>query len=247
MDIFEFTDRLCHKLDDMGISSKDCEEYIEAIKMTLSEEHIASATDADIEKAVNTCVTLYRKKHPEYTETTEEDRSDTLTFDLSNENCDESESFSPMDTIDFPEYEEAKPGARGIFMTVLITVLTSPLWAVAAILFILPFIVLFAIEMALTAVFIGLLSGGCAAGTAASLTGIVYGVAQMFSAPSIGLYEIGFGIILVGITLMFSVLAYNGAVRLMPFVFRKTGKLMGMLFSKIKPFLKGYARRCQGL
>ncbi len=254
VNIFEFTDRLCRALEARGISPKDCEEYIEKIEKSLSEDDVRAATDADIEEAADVCVDFLKKRNastvslsPSMVEATQtvpaQVRSDEVEPNIT------SDVFYNTHTHEVikPTKENKKIGGKGIFMIVLITIISSPLWIVAAALFIAPFIVMFAAETAVTAVFISLLAGGSAAGTAASLTGIVYGIVKMFTVPSVGLYEIGFGIILVGITLIFGILSYNGAVRLMPFVFKKTGRLLGLAFSKVKPFIIGYARRCANL
>ena len=271
MKIFEFTDRLCRAIEARGISPKDCEDYIKRIEMSLSDHDVEKATDSDIEEAADVCVEfLLKKSHTDTAEVTRPAADDQIEPDdfadvkETDDPLEKTQTYSvpvphsrkiveePVIVEETPEPApderiEEKISGAGVFRVILITFLASPLWAVAAAVFFAPFIALFAAEIAITVAFIALLAGGSAAGTATSLTGIVYGVVQMFSVPSVGLYEIGFGIILVGITFIFGILSYNGAVRLMPFVFRKTGHLLKLVFSKVKPLLNAYARRCAGL
>jgi len=143
--------------------------------------------------------------------------------------------------------EETKATPRGTAMFILITVLTSPLWLVAAALFALPFIAMFISEFAITAALVCALAGFAALGAAASLTGIIYGIVKVFSEAAVGIYEIGFGVIIAGVTMICCILIYNGAVRFMPWLIKKTKKFFKFLCSKIKPLLKAYKRRCENL
>ncbi|MBQ7171954.1 MAG: hypothetical protein IJR89_06740 [Clostridia bacterium] len=80
------------------------------------------------------------------------------------------------------------------------------------------------------------------AGTALALVGVIYGAIQFFSgAAPAGLYEIGTGLMLAGGTMLAGILLYNAAVRLAPFLIRKTAQLIAFtaralkkLFVKIK-------------
>ena len=63
-----------------------------------------------------------------------------------------------------------------------------------------------------------------AAGSALSLIGIIYGVSQRFITQPVGLFELGLGIVLAGVTMLFGILIYNFASRVMPFVMKKAFK-----------------------
>lgn len=71
-----------------------------------------------------------------------------------------------------------------------------------------------------------------AAGSALSLIGIIYGVSQLFITQPVGLFELGLGIVLAGITMLFGILIYNFASRVMPFVTKKAmlGVRMGVRY-----------------
>ncbi len=139
------------------------------------------------------------------------------------------------------------PARKRTSMFILITAVSSPLWLLAALILFVPFALLFAVESAIVATLVCLLAAFAALGTAASLTGIVYGIIQTFSVPSVGLYEIGFGIIVGGVTLILGILIYNAAVRFMPWLFKKTGALLKFILFKLKPLLIKYKRRCESL
>lgn len=142
-------------------------------------------------------------------------------------------------------YDKPAKGNKAKFIG--ITILASPLWIVAFAVFFAPFIIMFASEFTLTAAMICLLAGFTAFGTAASLTGIVYGIVKIFSTPAVGLYEIGFGIIIGGVAMICGILIYNGVVRFMPWLIKKSARLFKFTFSKIKPLLTEYKRRCETL
>ncbi len=71
-----------------------------------------------------------------------------------------------------------------------------------------------------------------AAGSALSLIGIIYGVSQLFITQPVGLFELGLGIVLAGVTMLFGILIYNFASRVMPFVTKKAmlGVRMGIRY-----------------
>ncbi|MBQ4297042.1 MAG: hypothetical protein II771_02010 [Clostridia bacterium] len=78
------------------------------------------------------------------------------------------------------------------------------------------------------------------AGTALALVGIIYGAIQLFSGSGpAGLYEIGEGLMIAGGTMLAGILLYNAAVRLAPFLIRKTARLIGVTAKALKKlFLK---------
>ncbi len=276
MDIYEFSEKLRLALRERGVPAEYCEKYVERLKKYITPEDAANATDDEIAESADICVNLLKKENSQK-KITENDIVTAETPVVVNDQTTASYNISDIKnagaaTVEFkkvsaaPEYsyepeqysvpnpmpyttvyEEHSASPRGKLMLVLISVLTSPLWCISGILFFAPFAVLLAIEAIVTAVFIALLAGGSAAGAAASLTGIIYGIIVSFTTPSIGIYEIGFGIIMIGITMIFGILSYNGAVRLMPWIFRKTGVLFRFTWSKVKPLVLAYKRRCESL
>ncbi len=71
-------------------------------------------------------------------------------------------------------------------------------------------------------------------GTVLSLVGIIYGILQMGNAVPIGLYEIGIGVVIAGITLCIGILIYNFAIRLVPVLFKLVWKLFKYVLKRLK-------------
>ena len=127
---------------------------------------------------------------------------------------------------------------------ILISALTSPLWAIAAVLYALLWIAAFAVEALSVAAAVCASIGVFAAGGAASGSGIIYGIFIMMSEKAIGIYEIGFGIIVAGASLLGGVLLYNFAIRFMPFAIKKTAEFFMFCLGRVRVLLHEFKRRC---
>ena len=83
------------------------------------------------------------------------------------------------------------------------------------------------------------------AGTGMALFGIVYGITKLSVKP-IGLYEIGLGISIAGITMLLGILLYNFTIRVMPIVFRELIKFSKYILAKLKELFFRLRRECVG-
>lgn len=267
MDISVFCDLLHSEMVKMGVPEDKTLRYIQSLRRNLDPNDLVGVTEMDVPKYAKVCADQVLKtapkkdtvpdgSSPDFSDDTVAADDPAPAEDTAKETpADETEpeiSDPAEDDYSIPEKtpeaeEPRKKSARGTGMLFLITAITSPLWILAALLFFTPFILMFASEAALTAVLICLLAGCTALGTAASLTGIVYGIVKMFDIPAVGLYEIGFGIIIAGVSMICGILIYNGAVRFMPWLFKRSGKLLPLAMSKIKPVLTKYRRWCEKL
>ncbi len=107
------------------------------------------------------------------------------------------------------------------------------------------------------ALFIGLIASillGIAAlvavagvGSCLSLVGIIYGITQMFSFISAGIYEIGLGIMIAGVALFLSVTIYNISIRLLPWLIVLVGRLFRFVCIKLKILFNFVRRECYKL
>lgn len=79
----------------------------------------------------------------------------------------------------------------------------------------------FILLAAVTCIFFILLAGTAAGGTGLFLFGVIYGAGQTAVSIPIGVYEIGFAVIIAGIAILLGVLFYNAAMVLMPCILRK--------------------------
>lgn len=272
MDISVFTNLLHSEFIKNSIPKDKADRYIQTLQKSLSPEDIADMTEADVARFAKLCRAQIQKSEAavntaETVTDTSDDEEEIIISDViveTGEDDTESVTNAPASaekpvsqpiqaktaeaviTYDKPVKPQSIP-KKNTSKFVLITVFASPLWLACAVIAASPFILMFALELALTAALVCLLASFAAIGTAASLTGIVYGIVKMFSVPAVGLYEIGFGIIIAGVTMICGILIYNGTVRFMPWLLRKSCLLVKLAISKIKPLLSEYKRRCESL
>ncbi len=252
MDISVFTKTLGDELLKLGIPADAADRYIQNVRQNITPSDIAKITENDIPKFAKVCAAQISKRSQSETSPAES-YSKNITDDYSADSV--VDDPTAPDTASEEEYPEIIPAesvphkasGKSTAKLILITAVSSPLWLAATAVFLAPFIAMFAAEIALIAVLVCFLAGFSAAGTAASLTGIVYGIVKMFSTPAVGLYEIGFGVIIAGVTMICGILIYNGTVRFMPWLIKISARLFRFTFSKVKPFLSEYKRRCEKL
>lgn len=85
-------------------------------------------------------------------------------------------------------------------------------------------------------------------GSVLSVGALLYGATQMLSAPRyVGFHEIGFGLLVAGITMASAILLYNAAIRLIPFLYTQMGKLVKWFARKIVEFAKNAVKGCEQL
>lgn len=85
-------------------------------------------------------------------------------------------------------------------------------------------------------------------GSLISLASLLYGATQLLSSTKyIGLHEVGFGLAVAGFTMAASILLYNVAVRLIPFLFEKIAQLSKLFVKKIVVLAKNAVKGCEQL
>ncbi len=144
-----------------------------------------------------------------------------------------------------PDYIEEKPIPNSKLFWVLFGV-TSPLWiallAVGFAIFAAVWIALGALIGALIAVMITVI----AVGSAAALVGIIYGIIEV-AAPatlSVGVYNIGLGIISAGVAMLLGIVTYNLALRLMPWLIKLVGRFFRFTLKQLKKLFNHLRREC---
>ncbi len=139
-----------------------------------------------------------------------------------------------------PEKEKVKGSSLFWTLFILTLPITVPLFlAVCGV-----FGVLYAAVTALIIVFTGAMIATVACGTALALVGIIYGATQCFKALPIGLFEIGVGIALGGVTMLVSVLLYNIAIRYIPRLYKLVGRFGGWVFGGIGKLYTNIKKEC---
>ena len=90
--------------------------------------------------------------------------------------------------------------------------------------------------------------GIVAVGSVLSIGALLYGATQLLTATKyVGFHEIGFGLIVAGATMAASILLYNAAVRLVPFLYLQMGKLLKWFVRKIAELAKNAVKGCAQL
>ncbi len=77
-----------------------------------------------------------------------------------------------------------------------------------------------------------------AAGICFAIIPIGYGAYMCISSAAVGLYEIGLGIITLGITMLVCILLYNYVKRLVPFLYKQIKKLFILCLKTVKRYFK---------
>lgn len=139
-----------------------------------------------------------------------------------------------------PEREKVKGSPLFWTLFILTLPITVPLFlTVCAV-----FGVLYVAVTALIVAFAGAMIGVVACGTALALVGIIYGATQCFKALPIGLFEIGVGIALGGVTMLVSVLLYNIAIRYIPRLYKLVSRFGGWVFGGIGQLYNNLKKEC---
>lgn len=93
------------------------------------------------------------------------------------------------------------------------------------------------------AILIAVLGGGLT-----SIVALLYGATQIMQEPRyIGIHEIGFALIVIGSTILISVLLYNTAVRLIPWILSKASTIFKWLVSAVKRLADKAKKGCEKL
>lgn len=153
--------------------------------------------------------------------------------------------FSP--DINFSELDEsyiedtAIPNTTLYWVIILLTIpLSVPLLLTVLFLFIAAFAFLAVSIVALFAALVFVV----VAGTGFSLVGIIYGVTQIYTSLPVGLFEIGFGVVIGGSAMLSGILIYNTAIHFLPFVIKYLIVFFMFTMYKIKEFFKFVKKEC---
>lgn len=135
---------------------------------------------------------------------------------------------APKPSHQATENEQGKKKFWTIFWCV------SPITAFLAVVFFAAFGFMYAAVAACMIALVVALIAVIAAGSVISLISFIYGIIKLFSVVPEGIYEIGLGFVVMGITMFVGIAIYNIAVRLLPLVFPCIKKLYGYTMIQIK-------------
>lgn len=137
--------------------------------------------------------------------------------------------------------DTAIPNTTLYWVIILLTIpLSVPLLLTVLFLFIAAFAFLAVSIVALIAALIFVVVSG----TGLSLVGIIYGITQIYTSLPIGLFEIGFGVIIGGSAMLSGIFIYNTAIRFLPFVIKYLIVFFMFTMYKIKDFFKFVKKEC---
>lgn len=144
-------------------------------------------------------------------------------------------------------FKKAEANSPSLLFTIII-ILSLPLLAICAFLCIGTLVSLYfalaAVILALVLLIIFIVCGG----TLTSLVALLYGATQVMQEPRyVGIHEIGLALIILGATILSSVLLYNLAVRLIPWILSKASVLFKFLFTKLKLLVEKLRKGCENL
>lgn len=144
-------------------------------------------------------------------------------------------------------FEKAEANSSSLLFTIIM-ILSFPLLIVLAFLCIGTLVSLYfalaAVILALVLLIIFIVCGG----TLTSLVALLYGATQVMQAPRyVGIHEIGLAFIILGCTILISVLLYNLAVRFIPWILSKASVLFKFLLTKLKLLVEKLRKGCENL
>lgn len=157
----------------------------------------------------------------------------------------QSVSESDDDVFDFEAGDKKTKKGKTIFLVGLIV--TLPITLALLLLIYGTFAALFLSVIVLIIALIAAMIAVVAGGAVISLVGIIYGITQLFSCVEAGIYEIGLGIIVVGVVLLLAVLIFNLAVRVVPILITKLAQFVGFVTRKLKSLFYYIRRECYKL
>lgn len=236
MNLNDFTKALSASLVERGVPEEAVRLHITRLIPTLSEEdlrEIASFTSAEEFRDISdaTAAMLIQTSSVRVRNVSSVSTPRPVT----------EERKAPLHEKKGTGYRETPEGKQRF---ILITLCASPLFALAFILYFALWGVAFGAQIGAIAFSICALIAFATGGVASAIGGVIYGIVTLSSVPSAGIYEIGFGIVILGVTFLACILIYNFAIRFLPFAIRKTAELFVFCFGKVRELLSEYRRRC---
>ncbi len=144
-----------------------------------------------------------------------------------------------------PAGEDKTPRGVATFWGLFILTLPLTIAILAAVL-----VVFGAVFLGLILAIIGLVVGMIAvvaAGSGLALVGIIYGITQLFTFVAAGVYEIGLGVMIIGVALFGGVVLYNLAIRFLPWVMSWLTVLFTFVFGRFRNLFYLVRRECYKL
>ena len=105
-------------------------------------------------------------------------------------------------------------------------------------------VLFYAVVIGIIAAFIGCLLAGALAGAVSAMSGIINGAIKLFTSTPIGIYEIGIGLIIGGITILICYAVYLFIVKLLPKLFPLITRFAAFVYGKVADLYYYFKGRC---
>ncbi len=177
-------------------------------------------------------------------ETPAEKEDDVVTFDMTPTVSHKKKSDGEADSFLKVLLKKVEDNTPSLLFTIL-TFLSFPLILFAAFVVITAlcsiYFALAALVIAIVAAIIMIVCGG----GLVSIVALIYGATQVMQVPRyVGIHEIGFALIVIGATLLSSVLLYNVAIRLIPWVLEKAAVIFKLIVVRLRRLSEKAKKGC---
>lgn len=125
-------------------------------------------------------------------------------------------------------------------LTVLTLPISVPILALIAALFAAGYLAVTLLIVGFSAAMIACV----AIGTALSLVGVIYGIIEAVKIPVLGIFEVGIGISIGGVTILVALLLYNIAMRYLPILYKLITRFARYVIEKIADLFYNIKKEC---
>lgn len=230
--------------DDVELYNGDLEDFSEAEPSELAEEtDVSESTEPDVDFTENTASNEEDTDFSVYSPTYKRRINDSKRFTSSGVSGDKKPVRLTSETIDlFYDEDETRTSWVFIVMAVFLIPLFCVLGAIA-------FAIVLGLWVALAvviAVLLLALVGIVVAGTAYSVLGLIFGIIEAFSGnAAAAVFEVGLALCVGGVVMFIGIWVYNFAIRFIPFIIKKLGVLLVLIFKLFKKALVKLKALCR--
>lgn len=245
MEINTFVSSLESALIRRGISEDRAVRQVASLRNSFTREDFeeieAFQTPDEIENLADNLASIMQKS-PSPKPATVESAAPLKPEDVSPANDKSADEYAALDD---EEVQIATTKGMTIFWVGLL--LTLPITLALLAIPVAFFAALFGVLIGLIIVGIAAMVALAGAGALLALVAIIYGITQLFSFTTAGIYEISLGVIVIGLALAAAVLFYNFSVRFVPWLIRKTAVFCRFVFGKLKTLFLAVRKECYQL
>ena len=255
MEYSVFLNELQQSLVERGIDVASAQKHVTALTRTLTESDIKEVEQfrsrEEFAELSDNLANAIKRRNAARTKANQEsgNKTGSIAQPVQNRPVNDPKKERTSTALAQPEdgFETMEIGPKGKKIFWISLACLSPLLLILGLAFLAFFGALYALAFILIVGSLALMALIVAGGSAVAIVGLIYGVIRLFSVPSEGLYEIGLGIIIIGISTLVAILLYNLALRLMPFLIKKIGVFFKFCTKKIIQLYHYLRKECYKL